>query len=84
VPEAHHRLKKTYFGPHDPYVHCHDDTYNRLDKPGYCGVCGKRTNYKSLYAAEYCCSVECSNELWCDITERIASRQTTNRKRNGK
>ena len=76
------RPKKTYFG-HEPFIYCHDDTYYQQDTMGYCGVCGKKTSYKSLYAAEYCCSVECSNELWCDITERVFSTSAKRRKGNG-
>lgn len=73
--------KRTYFGPTDQFVHCHDDTYYFKEKEGQCGVCGKKTHYKSLYAAEYCCSVECSNELWCDITERVATSPTKRKSR---
>ena len=86
---ADHKLnpnqtKKTYFGPYDPFVHVHDDTYHKQESQGYCGICGRRTSYKSLYAAEYCCSYECSNELWCDITERIASSSSLRRRpKNG-
>jgi hypothetical protein len=78
------RPKREYFGPEEPFVHCHDDTYYRQQNTGRCGVCGKRTHYKSLYAAEYCCSVECSNELWCDITERIATSTRSALRKRGK
>lgn len=69
------RPKRTYFGPDQPWIYCDDDTYYRQQRVGYCGVCGKKTHYKSLYAAEYCCSPQCSNELWCDLTEMMASPQ---------
>ena len=75
------RPKRHYFGPHDLFVHCHDDTYYKQQTSGYCGVCGKKTAYKSLYAAEFCCSMECSNELWCDLTERIATTSTKRKRR---
>jgi hypothetical protein len=75
-----HQPRRTFFGPHDPFVYAHNDTYYQQKTHGYCGVCGKRTHYKSLYAAEYCCSVECSNELWCDITERIISSKPRRRR----
>jgi hypothetical protein len=65
--------KRQYFGPYDPFVECHDDIYRKQDEPGRCGVCGKKTHYKSVHSTEFCCSMECSNELWCDITEKIAS-----------
>ena len=74
------RPKRNYFGPDEAFIYCHDDTYLRQPKEGYCGVCGKKTAYKSLYAAEYCCSPECSNELWCDITERLANPNSRRRK----
>ena len=73
--------KRQYFDPKVPFVHSHDDTYYRQDTHGYCGVCGKKTFFKSLYAAEHCCSVECSNELWCDISERIATTSTRKRRK---
>lgn len=75
------RPKRTYFGPNEPFVHCHDDVYNQQKTQGRCGICGKNTFYKSLYAAEYCCSVECSNELWCQITESVASTSSNNKRR---
>jgi hypothetical protein len=79
-----HQPRKTFFGPYDPFVHVHDDTYYLQKSYGYCGVCGRRTYYKSLYAAEYCCSHECSNELWCDITERVATASSSRRRpKNG-
>jgi hypothetical protein len=67
------RPKRHYFGPDEKFIYCHDDTYLRQEEVGYCGICNKKTRYKSVYAAEYVCSPECSNELWCDITERLAS-----------
>ena len=73
--------KRQYFDPKSLFVHAHDDTYRRQDTPGYCGVCGKKTLFKTLYAAEHCCSVECSNELWCDISERIATTSTSRKRR---
>lgn len=76
--------QKTTFGPFEPFVHCHDDTYNRMDKPGRCGVCGKPTHYKSLYSAEFCCSIECSNELWCEISEKVATTSTRKKNSHGK
>lgn len=73
--------KRQYFGPREPFVNCHDDTYHLQDSPGRCGVCGKKTFYKSLYTTEYCCSVECSNELWCDLSERLAAKFTRHRRK---
>ncbi len=64
--------KRQYFGPHELYVECHDDIYRKQKESGTCRVCGKKTYYKSTYTTEYCCSMECSNELWCDLTEKIA------------
>jgi hypothetical protein len=55
------------------------DTYHQQQKAGYCGVCGKRTNYKSVFAAEYCCSEECSKELWHDIFVKLMSDRRRNR-----
>lgn len=53
------------------------DVYRQQNKGGYCGVCGKKTNYKSVYAAEYCCSEECSREMWYEIFVKLM----TDRKR---
>lgn len=50
-----------------PFIEFQDDVYRQQPAQGYCGVCGKKTHYKSLYAAEYCCSEECSKEMWYDI-----------------
>ena len=55
------------------------DTYRQQPKAGYCGVCGKKTNYKSVFAAEYCCSEECSKELWHDIFVKLMSERRRNR-----
>jgi len=62
-----------------PWFDYQGDVYKQMPTPGYCGVCGKKTNYKSLYAVEYCCSEECSRELWHDIFMRFL----TDRKRRG-
>jgi hypothetical protein len=61
------------------WVEYQNDIYRQQSSHGYCGVCGKKTHYKSVYAAEYCCSEECSRELWYEIfvklmTERKRSR----------
>ncbi len=50
-----------------PLISYQGDTYVLKEKVGFCGVCGKKTNYKSSFAAEYCCSEECSKELWYEI-----------------
>jgi len=50
-----------------PSLEYQGDIYQRKPVMGYCGVCGKKTEYKSVYAAEYCCSEECSRELWSEI-----------------
>jgi hypothetical protein len=60
-----------------PFVEYQSDVYRQQDKTGYCGVCGKKTNYKSVYAVEYCCSEECSQEMWYDIFTKLL----TDRKR---
>lgn len=62
-----------------PLIPYQGDVYILKEKFGYCGVCGKKTNYKSSYAVEYCCSEECSKELWYEIffkmmTDRRRSR----------
>lgn len=49
------------------WIEYQGDTYRQQPTHGYCGVCGKKTNYKSVYAAEYCCSEECSQVMWYDI-----------------
>lgn len=54
------------------------DVYRQQERMGYCGVCGKKTHYKSVYAAEYCCSEECSREMWYDIFLKLM----TDRKRS--
>jgi hypothetical protein len=54
------------------------DVYRQQAKTGYCGVCGKKTNYKSVYAVEYCCSEECSKEMWYEIFVKLM----TDRKRS--
>lgn len=60
-----------------PSISYQGDVYNHQEKPGYCGVCGKKTNYKSAFALEYCCSEECSRDLWHDIFVKLM----TDRKR---
>jgi hypothetical protein len=75
--------KRTYFDPHLPFVECHDDVYVQQSRPQKCGVCGKNTRFKSRFAAEHICSVECSNEMWCQITETVAT-TSTRRRRNSK
>jgi len=50
-----------------PWIEFQNDIYRQQAKYGYCGICGKKTNYKSVYAVEYCCSEECSKELWYEI-----------------
>jgi hypothetical protein len=60
-----------------PWFDYQGDVYRHQRKQGYCGVCGKKTNYKSVYAVEYCCSEECSRELWYDIFLKLL----TDRKR---
>jgi len=77
------RPKRTYFNPNEAFVECHDDVYVRQETAGRCGICGKSTMFKSRYAVEHVCSVECSNELWCQLTETIAT-TSTSRKRNRK
>jgi len=59
------------------WVEYQGDVYRQQHKMGYCGVCGKKTHYKSVYAVEYCCSEECSREMWYDIFLKLM----TDRKR---
>lgn len=59
------------------WVEYQGDVYRQQERTGYCGVCGKKTNYKSVFAAEYCCSEECSRELWYSIFLKLM----TDRKR---
>lgn len=54
-----------------PFVEFQNDVYRQQPKAGYCGVCGKKTQYKSVYAVEHCCSEECAGELWHDIFMRF-------------
>ncbi|MEY2973080.1 MAG: Cyanophage [Pseudomonadota bacterium] len=54
-----------------PWIEYQGDIYRRQAKQGYCGVCGKKTNYKSAFAVEYCCSEECSREMWYDIFVKL-------------
>lgn len=51
----------------DVSINYQGDVYQQQKNAGYCGVCGKKTNYKSVFAAEYCCSEECSQEIWNEI-----------------
>jgi hypothetical protein len=67
------RPKRNYFDPNRPFVEIHDDVYVRQETQGRCGICGKNTFFKSRYAVEHVCSVECSNELWCQISESVAT-----------
>jgi hypothetical protein len=60
-----------------PWIEYQNDVYRQERRAGYCGVCGKKTNYKSVYAVEYCCSEECSREMWYDIFVKLL----TDRKR---
>ena len=69
------QLKKLF--RNKPWVEYQNDVYHQQPTQGYCGVCGKKTNYKSVYAVEYCCSEECSQEMWYDIFVKLL----TDRKR---
>lgn len=61
---------KTFFKK-EPLIEFEGDVYRKQEKASYCGVCGKKTNYKSVYAVEYCCSEECSREIWSDIFMKL-------------
>lgn len=61
------------------WVDYQDDIYRQQPTHGYCGVCGKKTHYKSVYAAEYCCSEECSRELWYDIFVKLMTERKRGR-----
>lgn len=67
------RPKRTYFDQRMPWIELHDDVYVRQATQARCGICGRSTRFKSRYAAEHICSVECSNELWCQISENVAT-----------
>lgn len=64
-----------------PFFEYQNDIYRRQATQGYCGVCGKKTHYKSLYAAEHCCSEQCAEVLWYDIFVKFL---TERRSRNTK
>ena len=61
------------------WIEYENDIYRWNNRQGYCGVCGKKTNYKSVYAAEYCCSEECSKEMWHDVFMKLMSDRKRNR-----
>lgn len=61
------------------WVEYQNDVYREQEKPGYCGVCGKKTHYKSVYAVEYCCSEECSREMWYDIFVKMLTERKRGR-----
>lgn len=69
---------KTFFR-YKPWIEYQNDVYRYTERQGYCGVCGKRTNYKSVYAVEYCCSEECSKELWHDLFMKLMSERKRHR-----
>lgn len=56
-----------------PWIEFQNDVYRKQDRMGYCETCGKKTHYKSVYAVEYCCSEECSKEMWYDIFVKLLS-----------
>lgn len=70
---------KTFF-PRNQAVEFEGDTYKVEPRSGVCGVCGRRTHHKSVFAVEYCCSQECSREIWYGIFERILSNWMSSRK----
>lgn len=56
------------------------DTYKWTPESGTCGVCGRRTHHKSVFAVEHCCSEECSRDLWYQIFERFLTNWMSSRK----
>lgn len=71
--------QKTFFPRHQS-LEFEGDTYRSEPVAGTCGICGRRTHHKSVFAVEYCCSHECSRELWYQIFERILSNWMSSRK----
>jgi len=70
---------KTLF-PNNRSYEFEGDNYVYNPAQGHCGICGRKTHHKSLLAVEYCCSRECSRELWYQIFERILTGWMSNRK----
>lgn len=65
---AQQNIKKLFPSNNKNSVEYKNDTYYNTGKTGYCGVCGKKTQYKSRMAVEYCCSEQCADQLWHEIS----------------
>jgi hypothetical protein len=61
------------------WVEYQNDIYRKQPSHGYCGVCGKKTHYKSVYSTEFCCSEECSRELWYEIFVKLMTERRRGR-----